>query len=242
MDKIYKLAAWVGCCALLTSFCVPGASAKHPNKSRYRPGWYTLADGTRHVGLLHRYVSHTDSLTKVELEPSKSEPPQVLGPSELRSVVIGTDSMVTIRLLELADTVKYKPVTDLVHVVMVGKATLLMRHELLVSTNNGASGSGGMYGMPTTVAGGKHYENMIRWAYQKPGAPRCYLLPWGEDYFKRTVAPLFLDYPDLCQRIRGGEAAWSDVKRIFYAYNLRADIDQVSYAQAEHACRMLVWD
>ena len=215
-----------------------GAPANQPAKTRYKPGHYTLTSGVRRAGQLRSFVSRTDFLTKIEVEPSVGTVPQVLGPAELRSAVIGSDSMVALRLTELGDTARAPTVTDLAHVVMVGRATLLMRHELSVNspplTSVGSAGSG-------MVMTGGGEELVPRWAYQKAGAARGYLLPWAEDAFQKQVAPLFFDFPPLCQRIRSGEAARSDVKRIFYAYNLRAEIDEVSYEQAEAACRFLVF-
>lgn len=229
------LASLVGCVLLGSAGAPSGRQATKPAGSRYKYGHYTLANGLRRAGQLRSSISHTDFLTKIEVEPSVGTTPQVLGPAELRSAVIGPDSMITMRLTELADTAK--SVTDLAHVVMVGKATLLMRREMAV----GSPGmmSTGPYGVGMVTGGGD--EVATRWAYQKAGTSRGYLLPWADDAFKKQVAPLFFDFPHLCQRIRNGDASRSDVKRIFYAYNLRADIDAVSYELAEAACRYLVF-
>jgi len=238
MKKCTQFLGSFSCCVLLVSASAPGdVPGRHTAGGRYKPGHYPLADGTRRAGQLRSYVSHTDFLTKIEVEPKEGQVSQVLGPAELRSAVIGADSMVTIRLTELVDSTKKASLTDLAHLVMVGKATLLMRHEW----SAGAPGmtTAGPYGTGMMTGGGDGVAT--RWGYQKAGTARCYLLPWTDDDFKKHVAPLFLDYPHLCQRIRNGEASRNDIKRIFYAYNLKADIDQVSYEQAEAACRYLVF-
>lgn len=225
----------MGCGLLISAGAPSGEPAAQPAGNRYKYGHYTLANGLRRAGQLRSSVSRTDFLTKIEVEPSVGTTPQLFRPAELRSAVIGPDSMITMRLTELGDTAK--AVTDLAHVVMVGKATLLMRRELEMSStgmmSNGPYGGG-------VMTGGRD-EIKTRWAYQKAGTTRGYLLPWADDAFMKQVAPLFFDFPHLCQRIRNGEASQSDVKRIFYAYNLKAEIDQVSYEQAEAACRFLVF-
>ena len=233
MKKLCRYVALVAGCGLLGG---AGAPAGQLTKSQYKPGHYTLTSGVRRAAQLRSYVSRTDFLTKIEVEPSAGTVPLVLGPAELRSAVIGPDSMVALRLTELNDTAT--TVTDLAHVVMVGKATLLMRREQVVGAP-GVMMSVGPYGVGMVTGSGDGV--LTRWAYQKAGAARGYLLPWADDAFQKQVAPLFFDFPHLCQRIRSGEASRNDVKRIFYAYNLRAEFDEVSYEQAEAACRYLVF-
>ena len=232
MKRLYPFLASLSCVLFLSSG-TPGGAGKGPQGGRYKYGHYTLANGTRLAGQLRCFLTHDDLLTKLEIEHKKGELTQVLGPAELRSAVIGTDSMITIRLAELRDTLNNKPVIDLAHVVMVGKATLLMRREWGRNPGMMAAGPNGI------MIGGD--EELARWAYQKAGTSRSYLLPLDDEDFKKQVAPLFVDFPSLCQRIRCGDASQNDIKKIFYAYNLRADVNEVSSEQAEAACRYLVW-
>ena len=234
MKRFCRYLVLVAGCGLLGGAGVPAGQLA---KGRYKPGHYTLTTGVRRAGQLRSVVSRTDFLTKIEVEPSVGTVPLVLGPAELRSAVIGPDSMVVMRLTELNDTAT--TVTDLAHVVMVGRATLLMRREQVVGAP-GVMMSMGPAGSGMMMTGGGDGV-LTRWAYQKAGAARGYLLPWADDAFQKQVAPLFFDFPALCQRIRSGEASRNDVKRIFYAYNLRAEINEVSYEQAEAACRLLVF-
>ncbi|MCC3151652.1 hypothetical protein Q3A66_01725 [Hymenobacter sp. BT770] len=236
MKTLYSFIAAI-CSLLLLSAGTPGGAIRQPQGARYKYGHYTLANGTRRAGQLRCFLAHDDQLTKLEIEHKKGEMTQVLGPAELRSAVIGTDSMITIRLAEIEDTLKNKPFVDLAHVVMVGKATLLMRRELV--KNGPGMMNTGANGMMMPTGGGD--TELARWAYQKAGASRSYLLPLDDEEFKKLVAPLFIDFPHLCQRIRDGDASQNDIKRIFYAYNLKADVNEVSSEQAEAACRFLVW-
>ncbi|MFC7669180.1 hypothetical protein ACFQT0_18850 [Hymenobacter humi] len=180
---------------------------------KYKPGWYTLRDGTRHAGRLRIWQTLTRNL--VQVEKGKADPLNI-SPEELRHFTMGADSFVVARQGAVAGMPSTNPFgdVDFYRVVLTGKLQVL-EHDQLVP------GQGG-YGP----------AHSLTWALRPAGETDVVVLPTEETAFAQFTAGFFSDYPPLAQRIRAGLVGYADFKRIMYAYVFRREIEQVTYEQA----------
>ncbi|MGI4738752.1 MAG: hypothetical protein ACRYG7_26580 [Janthinobacterium lividum] len=206
------------------------AQSRHPKlfetavHSKYKPGFYTLADGTRHPGTLRIWQDLTQSV--VQVDQGKAEPLN-LQVAELRGCVIGPDSFMVARQVGEAGDAAARPCGEvaLLRVVLRGQL-LVLEHDQLVSGQALHMGAGGiMYG-----DGGP--QHLRTWVLRPTPTASLVALPLGDQEFAKHVAGLFVAYPALCQRIRAGLEGPADFKRIIYAFMFRQDINQVSYEKA----------
>jgi len=192
---------------------------------KYKPGFYTLADGSRHAGTLRIWQDLTHSV--VQADQGKAEPLN-LPIAELRGCVIGPDSFVVARGVGLAGDSTARPIGEvaLLQVVLRGQL-LVLEHDLLVGGAQAPLiGAGGI------MYGGGGPQHLLTWVLRLTPTASLVALPQGQQAFAQHVAGLFIAYPALCQRIRAGLEGPLDFKRIIYAFIFRQDINQVSYEKA----------
>lgn len=193
---------------------------------KFRPGHYTMLDGTRQAGRIRIWHSEQRNLLQVD---SGTEVPHNISPAELRSVVIGTDSLTVVRHfhhLDISEPV-LSSVPDFCRVKMSGKVQVLEHERLIIVNNAPMGGAGGMmYG------GGQNKVLVSTMLLRTPIDTGLYVLPTSAATFSRATARLFADHPPLCQQMTAGYVGYNDFKRIIYAYLFRREIGQVSYEQA----------
>ncbi|HEX8506999.1 MAG TPA: hypothetical protein VF630_16660 [Hymenobacter sp.] len=98
---------------------------------KYRPGWYTLQDGSGHAGKLRMW--QTPTCNSLQVAQGKADPMN-LAPEQLRHFVLGRDSFVVARQVPLAGGPMTVPFgeTDIYRVVLTGKLQVL-EHDQLVA-------------------------------------------------------------------------------------------------------------
>ena len=180
---------------------------------KYQSGFYTLRDGTRHVGKLRTWQNLTRNL--VQVDQGKADPIN-LTPEELRSFTISSDSFVVARnvaIIGMPNTMPFGEV-DFYRVVLTGKLQIFEHDQLI---------AGGLNQGPV---------NVKAWVLRPPGESDLVVVPNEEKAFAQNMAGLFVDSPLLCQRIRAGFLGIDDFKRIIYAYVFKKEIGDVSYEVA----------
>ncbi|GEM_PF-2445842 len=207
------------------------AQSRHPKlfetavHSKYKPGFYTLADGSRHAGTLRIWQDLTHSV--VQADQGKAEPLN-LQVAELRGCVIGPDSFMVARQVAEAGDAAARPCGEvaLLRVILRGQLLVLEHDQLVSGTQAPAMGVGG------NMYGGSGPQHLRTWVLRPSPTASLVALPLGDQAFAQHVAGLFVAYPALCQRIRAGLEGPADFKRIIYAFMFRQDINQVSYEKA----------
>jgi hypothetical protein len=180
---------------------------------KYKPGWYTLADGTRHAGKLRLWQTLTQN--SVQVDQGKANPINLL-PEQLRHFTMGTDSFTIAREVAVAGRATTQPFgeADIYRVVLTGKLQVLEYAQLVPSSTQ--------YG-PTVLRS---------WVLRPTSEAELVIIPSEEKAFAKQVAPFFIDNPALTQRIRAGLVGHDDFKRIVYAYVFNKEVEQVTYELA----------
>lgn len=194
---------------------------------KFQPGYYTTSDGRRHAGSIR--VWHDPQRNLLQVDQGKQATPLNLAPAELRSVVMGRDSLIVVRRFHHLDATEplLSGQPDFCRVKMSGKIQVL-EHERLVIVNNAPTmGAGGMMS-----GGGRQKILQVTWLLRTPTDTTLYVVPTSPAAFGRATAPLFVDYPALCQQMTAGYVGPDDFKRIIYSYIFKREIGQVSYEAA----------
>ncbi|TDN37287.1 hypothetical protein A8B98_04650 [Hymenobacter sp. UV11] len=207
------------------------AQGRHPKffetavHGKYKPGFYTLADGTRQAGSLRIWQDLTRSV--VQIDQGKVEPLN-LQLAELRGCIIGADSFLVARQVGLVGAPNAHPLGEfaLLHLILKGQLQVLEHDQLVGSTQAPHMGAGGI------MYGGGGPQHLRTWVLRPTPTAELLAVPQGEQEFAQHMAGLFVAYPALCQRIRAGLEGPRDFKRIIYAFMLKQDITLVSFEKA----------
>ena len=181
---------------------------------KFQPGYYTLADGTRHAGKLRIWQTLVQNI--VQVDQGKADPVN-LAAEQMRHFTIGPDSFTVARHVALAGEPMTLPFGDAAffRVMLKGKLQVLQYDQLV-------PGMGPQYGP-------SHY---LAWVLRPAPESDLVVLPGEETAFARHVPAFFIDNPLLAQRIRAGLVGRNNFKRIVYSYIFRKEVEQVSYEEA----------
>lgn len=190
---------------------------------KYKPGFYTLADGSRHAGSLRIWQDPTHNV--LQSDQGKAEPIS-LEANALRGFVMGRDSFVVARGVAIAGRPAELPFGEAAFFkVKLAGSIDVWEHDQLVA---GGVQPGGAPGMPLAT-GPSH---ALAWVLRPAVGASPVAIPQNQTEFAQHMAALFVSNPVLCQRIRAGLDGPNDFKRIVYAYLLKKDITQVTYEEA----------
>jgi hypothetical protein len=197
--------------------------------SKYQPGFYTLADGTRRAGTLRIWQDVTRNSLQVEQGTAE---PLTLRAEELAGFVMGADSFAIARQISLAG----QPVDQVFETYAMLKVVLkgtfqVWQHDKLVPAPCGGTLPNGLGGS-VPMSGNNCFAHATTWVVRPTPTASLVALPENEQAFAKQAAGIFVDNPPLCQRIRAGLEGPVDFKRIIYAFILKQDIDQVSFERA----------
>ncbi|UOQ67013.1 hypothetical protein [Hymenobacter volaticus] len=188
---------------------------------KYKPGHYTLADGTRHAGNIRVWMDREKNVLQVD--KGKKQEPANLFPTALHSFVIGRDSFAVVHHFRMLDETEKKPFesADFARVLMSGKIQMLEHKRFAgFDSNLGA----GQYSRSPSF----YTTNLL-----KPATDTMLVVvPYAEEKFARYMAPIFIDAAILCQQIRAKQVGPTDLKRILYAYLFKREVTQVTYEEA----------
>jgi hypothetical protein len=190
---------------------------------KYKPGFYTLVDGSRHSASLRIWQDLTHNV--LQSDQGKAEPIN-LEASALRGFVMGRDSFLVARRVAIAGRPTELPFGEAAFFkVKLAGSIDVWEHDQLVG---GSVQPGGMSGMLTST-GPSH---ALAWVLRPAVEASPVAVPQNQAEFAKHMAALFVNNPVLCQRIRAGLDGPNDFKRIVYAYLLKKDITQVTYEEA----------
>jgi hypothetical protein len=232
INKKDKLPAMIGferikkpVCIMLLLLIHAAAHSQGRNKKfleaathgKYKPGFYTLLNGTRHAGNLRIWQNLEHNVLQVD--QGKAEPLN-LPPAELRGFVAGVDSFVVLHDVAVAGMPAMIPFgeTDFFRVVLKGRLQVLEHDQLVPGSYNAQYGGGP--------------QHSLMWVMRPVDGVDFVVIPWQQQAFAQHVAGLFVDNALLCQRIRAGLVGPDDFKRIIYAYIFKKEIEQVTYEDA----------
>jgi hypothetical protein len=190
---------------------------------KYKSGFYTLGDGSRHAASLRIWQDLTHNVLQVD--QGKAEPIN-LQADALRGFVMGRDSFVVARGVAVAGRPAELPFGKAAFFkVKLAGSLDVWEHDQLVP---GGVQPGAMPGT-ATATGPSH---ALAWVLRPAVEASPVAVPQNQGDFAQHMAALFVSNPVLCQRIRAGLDGPNDFKRIVYAYLLKKDITQVTYEEA----------
>ncbi|MBC6607029.1 hypothetical protein H8B13_09380 [Hymenobacter sp. BT188] len=183
---------------------------------KFKPGFYTLLDGSRHGGKLRVWQDLERNV--VQVEQGKADPIN-LQTADLQGFTIGTDSFAVVRQVAMVGAPTEKPFgeAEFFRVMLTGRIQVLQHDQLMRSHN--------------TVG------HLNIWLLRMSPESAIVGLPYEQSAFAQHASTLFVDNPLLCQRIRAGLVGPDDFKRIIYAYLFKREIEQVSYEEAANIFR-----
>lgn len=199
---------------------------------KFLPGHYTTLDGQRHAGSIR--IWHDEQRNLLQVDQGKKTTPLNIAPAELKSVVIGSDSIIVVRRFQHLDLKEplLSEQPDFCRVRLSGKVQVLEHERLYIGRGKPMQGANGMmYG------GGSTKELIASWLLRMPTDTTLYVVPSSSAAFGPATARLFVDNPALCQQLTAGYVGYNDFNRIIYAYLFKREIGQVSYEEANNIFR-----
>jgi hypothetical protein len=153
---------------------------------KYKPGWYTLEDGTRHAGKLRMW--QTLEQNSVQVDQGQADPINLL-PEQLRCFTMGADSFIIARHVAVAGMPDTKPFdeVDIYRVVLKGQLQVFEHDYIAAGGYTSMPGAAGT--SMVTSTGPSHVRS---WVLRPTSGADLVMVPYEEKAFAQHLAPYFV--------------------------------------------------